>query len=272
MSAKQVIAAVGRALPLAVRQRLFDWGPYGYCGRYDDWLAAVRASEGYQAPVVLQKTRDATAKVRAGAVPYQQDGVTFDRVPDHAYRLALVLAVAALERSCPLRVVDFGGALGGAFFSLRPLLPGSTEIDWTVVEQPAYCEAGRREFGGDHLSFCDDLQALAAEQRPDVLLCSSVLQFLEDPLVVLRRLIGLRPRHLVIDRTPFSASGRAEITVQRVPASIYRTSFPSWLLCEGTFAACWQDSGYRPWLQWDYSSSFTARATFKGFALKCPEA
>ena len=255
-------------MPLAVRQRLFDWGPYGYRGRYDDWAAAVRASIGYQSPVVLEKTRQATARVRAGQAAYQQDGVALPELPEHGYRIALIAASAALERGGRLRVVDFGGALGGTYFGCRTFLGPHGDISWTVVEQATYCECGRREFADQQLSFSEGIEAAMAQGRPDVIICSSVLQFLEQPLSVLRQLFDLGARHLVVDRTPFSASGNAEITVQRVPPGLYRASFPSWLLSEREFLHTAAASGYHVWRHWDFQSAFTARATFKGFVFR----
>jgi len=249
------------------RGRLRDIGPNGYCGRYSDWASAAAASDGYDSPVILETTRRATALVRDGTAAFQQDGMTTAELPDHARRIALVLAIAALEREGRLSVLDFGGALGGAFFAYRRLFDAAVRFTWRVVEPTSYCDLGRREFATPHLSFFEQIEDAVAAERPDVVLCVSSLQFLRQIDVALRTLAGLGARYLVVDRTPFAVGGDAEIVVQRVPRALYPASYPSWLLCESAFLSAVAPA-YDVWLRWDIPSAFTARARFKGFALR----
>jgi putative methyltransferase (TIGR04325 family) len=250
-----------------LRGHLRDLGPYGYCGRYPDWSSAVAAAAGYDSPIVLEQTRRATALVRDGDAAFQQDGVAMSVMPDYAYRIAFVLAVAALERGGTLSVLDFGGALGSGFYAYRNLFGSTARLTWRVVEQNVYCECGRREFADPQLSFFDTLDAAVSAGRPDVVLCISVLQFLERPEMVLKALAAADATFLVIDRTPFAVGGGAEIVVQRVPPTLYRASYPSWLLSESTFRDTVMPA-YDVWLEWEIPSAFTARARFKGFALE----
>ena len=252
---------------LRIRGHLRDLGPYYYCGRYTDWASAAAASSGYDAPVILEQTRRATALVRAGDAAFQQDGVAMTEMPDHAHRIASVLAIAALEREGRVSVLDFGGALGSTFFAYRRLFGSAAQWTWRVVDQDAYCACGRREFADPQLSFFESLDAAVAAGRPDVILCISVLQFLPDPAAALQALAAAGAALIVIDRTPFAIGADAEIVVQQVPPALYRASYPSWLLSEPAFLEA-VAGAYDVWMQWEIPSAFTARARFKGFALK----
>lgn len=271
MGAGTLSQTLRRCVPLEVRQRLRDWGPYGYCGRYEDWSAAARASVGYNSEVVVERTRATTAQVRSGVAAYQQDGVALAEIPDYAYRLALILNIAALQRGGNLRVLDFGGALAGTYFGCRSLLTGCHRITWNVVEQPIYCEHGRRDFADSTVCFFESIQEATAAGPPDVVLCVSVLQFIEQPLAILRQLVAAQGRHLVIERTPFAVSGRRELTVQRMPPTLYRASYPSWLLSEDELLQFVADS-YELWLKWNWPSAFTARAEFHGLVFRAAQA
>lgn len=270
MALRDRLAPIRRWVPVAARKRLRDWGPYGYCGRYDEWAAAAAASIGYGSGVELDRTRRATAQVRARGAMFQQDGVAFSDMPDQAYRVALALVLAALERGGELTVLDFGGALAGAYYAFRPFLSSCRRLTWHVVEQPLYCEWGRREFADPGLTFFERVGAAIADRRPDVVLCSSVLQFLEQPFAVIDELLGAGAGYLIIDRTPFATSGVRELTVQRMPPTLYRASYPSWLFSEDELHQA-IGNRYRVFLKWELPSAFTARARFLGFVFKARE-
>jgi len=58
------------------------------------------------------------------------------------------------------------------------------------------------------------------------------LQYIEQPLTLLEKIVALGPDFIFIDRTPFITQGKSLITVQHVPAAIYKASYPSWLFSE----------------------------------------
>jgi hypothetical protein len=47
---------------------------------------------------------------------------------------------------------------------------------------------------------------------------------------VLAELTALQPQWLLIERTLFSTTGQPRLTLQRVPPSIYRASYPCWFI------------------------------------------
>ena len=99
-----------------------------------------------------------------------------------------MLLYAALRANGRLSVVDFGGALGSHFFQNRSLLKDVRELNWTVVEQPRFVQAGQEYLRDNVLNFSSSLDQAIAEGKPDVLLMSSVLPYLPDPLELLRGL------------------------------------------------------------------------------------
>ena len=133
---------------------------------------------------------------------------------------------AALARSKwdqPLRVVDLGGALGTHYFQLRPFLSG-VPLRWRVLEQQAFVELGNAEFADGSLEFID--AANLGAERPDLVICSSVLQYIDGVEKVLGKLIRLKPRAVFIDRTSVTRDGGDFWTVQSVPKSIYAAKYP----------------------------------------------
>jgi putative methyltransferase (TIGR04325 family) len=68
------------------------------------------------------------------------------------------------------------------------------------------------------------------ENQPNVILLSSVLQYLESPLELIGELNKIGATCLIVDRTPFSAHSENKLLVQRVPPTIYSASYPMWVL------------------------------------------
>jgi putative methyltransferase (TIGR04325 family) len=129
-----------------------------------------------------------------------------------------------------LDVIDFGGSLGSTYRQCRPFLDGLASVRWSVIEQASFVQAGRDEFSTDELRFFGSVAALQDTGRGGVVLLASVLQYLEDPRRCVDELAQTAARHLVIDRTPFSAQHDDRLCIQRVPRHLYAASYPCWIL------------------------------------------
>jgi putative methyltransferase (TIGR04325 family) len=204
-------------------------------GPYPDWSGALARCEGFESPEILQQVRAATLEVINGEAAFEQDGIAFRDAKEPGAALASLLLAAACDGG-ELSVLDFGGALGSHYLRWRPFLDAVPTLRWCVVEQPHFVSCGRELFGAKEAPVFVERIAAAAEYRPNAVLASSVLQYLSEPHAALSELLSLAPRVIVVDRTPFSLGDRDMILRQRVPASIYRASYPMWLFSWPEFA------------------------------------
>ncbi len=217
-----------RLLLITLGQRYSGYSMLALVGDYSTWTEAKNVSEGYGTDVILQKTRDALGKVKRGEAAYERDSVLFDEV-HYAWPLLAGLMWVAAQRSGQLNVLDLGGSLGSTYFQNYTFLAGLEVTRWNIVEQPRHVDIGQREFQDERLRFYGTLEACLAETTPDVILLSGVLQFLEHPYDLLEKLKDTPCRYLIIDRTPFCNGGSDRLCIQKVPASIYAASYPSWI-------------------------------------------
>jgi putative methyltransferase (TIGR04325 family) len=189
----------------------------------------VRSSSGYDSAVIAEHVAHGARQVLRGDAAFERDSVAF-RTPEFNHPLiAALLRAATLSRNV-LRVVDFGGSLGSSYYQSRHYLSGVDELAWTVVEQPAFASIGRAEFSDDIISFTEDLDAALLNGPPNVLLLSSVLQYLAAPHDFLDSVVPRAPSFVILDRMPLLSEGRDRLMVQNVPPSIYRASYPAWFL------------------------------------------
>lgn len=225
---KAVVARLLYALPLRkIRHwldRIFPWR--WFRGNYASWEEARSAARGYEDGLILKRVLDATRAVKAGNALWERDGTAFHQPQVNAPLLRVLGGILVSEGR--LDVVDFGGGLGSTWWQHRSALPACAEVYWRVVEQPHYVAAGR-EFANATLSFHNSIGTVVAENKPSVILLSSVLPYLEVPEALLEEITCLGFRHVIIDRTPFVRNGTARLAVQFTPPELGGGSYPVWL-------------------------------------------
>ncbi len=199
-------------------------------GVYNCWDEALKKTAGYTDEQILDSVAEATQKVLDGDFPYERDGVLFDAV-QYNWPLFTCFGYIAKNIAKPLSVVDFGGSLGSTYISNKWFFNTDTIKQWIVVEQSNFVERGRTltQTANTHLFFAkhiDEVKRMNGDERVDVLLFSSVLQYLEQPFELVRQYIdALNPKYIIIDRTAFSES-TAFVSVQKVRKQIVKSSYP----------------------------------------------
>ncbi len=130
-----------------------------------------------------------------------------------ATRPLVALALANNHGQC-INILDFGGACGHHYFTTRALLGDSIPLKWNVVETKAMV-ASARQFGNEHLRFFDSLPAAVdAMSGIDLLFSSGALQYVPDPIVMLRELLQCGAQQLFFTRVGLSISNQATVSVQ----------------------------------------------------------
>jgi putative methyltransferase (TIGR04325 family) len=211
----------------------------GLClsGDYHSWDAALADSTGYDAENILKKTTAALLKVKNGEAVYERDSVLFDEI-QYAWPLLAGLMWAAVRCGGSLNVLDFGGSLGSTYFQNRAFFTGLRQVRWNIVEQPRQVDAGKRWFEDDRLRFYTRIEECLADAKPQVIVLSSALQYLEQPYQTLDKLLRSNCDYLIVDRTPFWDGPKDLLCVQHVPAEIYPASYPSWIFSARRFRSC----------------------------------
>lgn len=189
---------------------------------------ARRADGGYSAEVVLQSVVTAAREVKAGRGAYERDGVVFDEIQYYWPALTGILLGAAKSRG-EVRIVDFGGSLGTAYFQNQKFLDLLPDISWTVVEQPGLVSVGSTEFATDRLRFAASLEEAASCRPVDVILCSAALQYVQASRELLSQFAQTTAEFLVLDRVLIHDGDSDLLTLQIVPDWIYNASYPCWV-------------------------------------------
>jgi len=227
----------------AIKPLLKDWLPpallrrvkylsgkgVSFEGNYKSWEEAASLCTGYDAELILEKVLDATLKVKRGQAVYERDSVLFDEI-QYSWPVTTALMWAALRNHGHLHVMDFGGSLGSSFFQNRKFLSSPKSISWNIVEQSHFVDMGRRFIEDDILKFYSSIEESVKAVSPNVILLSSVVQYLKNPQKLFDQINSIEADILLIDRTPFSAESENAICIQNISSNIYKANYPMWLL------------------------------------------
>lgn len=219
----------------------------GYYAPLSSWSEACRCcGKAYQAASVVERYRENAHKTTLQHGPEQPIGT-------YALRqlAALQHAWIGLGSPNPLRVLDFGGALGSHFHALAAHWPWAP-LQWTVCETPAVVTAGRAEFEqempkGNQLKFINDAKE-ALDNGVDVVIASCSIQYVEDWRGMLN-LFSVAP-WLILDRVPLVNHPEDLIDIQVVPASYTDTRYPGWKFSASNWLPRLKQLGFEPVYQW----------------------
>lgn len=203
--------------------------PYGWFGDYKDWNDVPG---GYAADQILETTKTSLLKIKNGEAVYERDSVLFDK-KIYPYAVISAMLYIAAKNDNHLNVVDFGGSLGSTWYQIRDFIPEQIRVNWNIVEQEAYINCGKTHFEDHVLKFHPTIEESNAAVKSNVLLLSSVIQYLEKPYEFLAGLAKFDFDYIIFDRTAFMRDNRPDrLTLQIVPPEIYEAQYPSWFLNE----------------------------------------
>jgi putative methyltransferase (TIGR04325 family) len=256
------IKEFGKAvLPESVK-RFLSGIIYGWHENYNSWEEAKQKCTGYDSVEILERVKSSALKVRNGEALYERDSVLFDEI-QYSYPLLSSLMWIGAIYGGKLNVLDFGGSLGSTYFQNRLYLDSLPSIKWCVVEQPEFVKTGVDCFQTEKLSFYNTIDECTLTNSVNVVLISSVLQYLEKPFELLDKIRQTGIKYIIIDRTPF-ISGTDRITIQKVNPTIYKASYPCWFFNLRNFKKS-MEKDYSMITEFGALDRANIKSEFKGF-------
>ena len=203
----------------------------------DSWKTAVKKSVGYE-------DDDVTDPVVNQALHFRQQMensiIASSRYQQVASAMLYCLTSSVYSPERPWRVLDFGGGGGEYYFQFQALAP-QFRLDWTVLETPALARAMKNTHAGNiNISWVSSLESLA--ENYDVILCSGVFQYLEEPYEMLSRL-SAKSNYLIINRIPLISDRQSFVALQRIRTGGRRGSYPAHFFNERDFLSALSQFG-----------------------------
>jgi putative methyltransferase (TIGR04325 family) len=121
-----------------------------------------------------------------------------------------------------LRILDFGGGLGGGYLKIKACLPPSRPLEYHVWEVTSICEAGREHFQ-NNLEITFHSQRPDLEGHLDLINFGSSLQYVENWKGLLDEMATLKAEYLLFRDLP-AGNIPTYVTLQRY----YESKIPCW--------------------------------------------
>lgn len=242
---------------------------YGWFGNFSTWNEAKARSIGYDSENILQTVSRALAKVKNGEAVYERDSVLFDKI-EYSWELLSSLMWIAAQNKGHLNVIDFGGSLGSTYFQNKNFLDTLSNVCWNIVEQPSFVEEGKEKFENNILKFYYTIDECLSQagNTVDCVAFSSVLQYLDDPYTILNDVLRRNIPYVIVDRTGFTLKDKERITIQKVPASIYKALYPCRFFNEEEFKKVFYDGGYELVVDFEALDFANIPSKYKGFVFR----
>ncbi|HOJ63173.1 MAG TPA: methyltransferase, TIGR04325 family [Spirochaetota bacterium] len=239
---------------------------YGWHGNYKTWGEASRKSTGYNNNIIFEKVKEASLKVKNCEAIYERDGCIFDKI-EYSWQLLCGILYAKAKYN-NLSILDFGGSLGTIYYQNRKFLNG-LDLKWGIVEQKFFVDIGIKEFQDNVLRFYYDVDSCIKDIKPNVLIISNTIQYIENPYELLDKLLVNNFKIIIIDRTPFlDKEEEDKIKLQIVPPNIYKASYPCWIFNEKKFIYYFEKKGYEIIETFEDSLPKYGNFSFKGMIME----
>lgn len=203
-----------------------------WLGNYGSWAQAKELSLGYESTAILEKVKNALLKVKNGEAVYERDSVLFNKIQYSFPLLSALMWILTKEKK--INIIDFGGSLGSSYFQNKFFInKANTDITWNVVEQKHFVDCGKIHFEDENLKFHANISDCFQKEKINVLILSSVISYLENPKNSIDSILNFKFDYIIIDLTGVVINyDKNVLTVQQIPPSIYKASYPCWFFNE----------------------------------------
>jgi putative methyltransferase (TIGR04325 family) len=235
----------------------------GWAGRYETWDAATKASLGYGAKDILESEKNKSLAL-------MQENAGEENAAYQWKELAMLMWIAA-QHGGNFNIIDFGGSMGTLYYRNHLFLKKLASVQWNIVEQSHFVEAGQAEFEDDALKFYFSAEECLEKMAKPVhcLMFASVLQYLEKPYELLAGLLKHKIEYVFVTRMGFAKSVD-RVTLQKVPKSYYgvNASYPCWIFEEQKFMDFFAQHGYELVVEYKEKYQINIPSTYKGLLFR----
>lgn len=233
---------------------------------FKTWNEAILSSGSYQNNKIFQKTKNSFLKVIKGKASYERDSVTFYDNKLNKPLILLLEKIRKKQKNHFVKILDFGGSFGSLYFQNKEFLCNNFNYEWDIVEQKKIVDFAKKYIKIENLFFYKSLSNYIKSNKPDIVIFSSVIHYLEFPFLIIKNLIKKKVKYFVILNTPFFKD-KSEIKIQINPKYIYKVSYPIRIFNEFLFKKIFRKYKFKIYkLNWDAQQ--IDGINFKSFFLK----
>lgn len=142
-----------------------------------------------------------TASIVKNTLEYSRFIAEAKSIPITALRTALPFALGEFQRR--ITVLDFGGGAGTTYFEAKYFFPNK-DFEWIILETNTMVHVAESiNTKNDHLKFINNFRNID-DMKIDLVIANSSLQYTENPIDYLNKLINIKAKYFFITRMPLA--------------------------------------------------------------------
>lgn len=232
MNKKNYLQYIKSILPKFIHDLYYElkYPKVKFIGPYKNWKNANQDSTGYRNQKILNKIIKNTIISSNNDKFYERDG---ELLSDNNYPKEIIKFIN-LNYKKKLKLIDFGGSLGSFFFQNRSKIKAKL-IEWIIYEQEYLVNAGLKNIKHKNIHFIKNIKKLK-KFKPDIVLFSSVLEYLEKPKKHINEMLKIKSiKYIIIDRLIVSNDNKDKIFIQKNPKKYFNMSYPCRIFSKNNF-------------------------------------
>lgn len=199
-------------------------------GPFNSWKEADIYSQkifgNYSNNSILKKVIKATNLANKKKGSYERDGHVINSLEYRFHIISIIFHHYYNNNKKSYNVLDVGGSLGTTFYQNKKFLLSLKKLSWSVLEQKNFVEYANLNLKEPKLNFFSNINKVLLKKY-DLIILSGTLQYLENYKEIFEKLIKLKSKYIILDRTLESANNeKTKIFVQINPKKLIESSYP----------------------------------------------
>lgn len=159
---------------------------------------------------------------------YEQDSIIFDSPKPNKFFIEFLLydLIEQIKFNKPIKILDYGGSFGNTFFSIEKYL--NLKFRWYIYDQQKKIELAKKTKIFKPIDFLYKHE-IKKKYFYDIILFSTSLQYVENPLLVLKE-ISKSSKIILINNLILTNSKKNYLRIERPDPTIYNYTYPCWFL------------------------------------------
>ena len=219
---------------------------------------------GYDSVKLAETCLSSIERVMHDNSVFERDGVILAKRDLNLGLLSSLLYIRNNEAD--MIVIDFGGSFGSSYFQNRDFVKLDSK-NWLIVEQKIYVDVARKSEIQNVFSFYANLEDAITKENVNVVLLSSVLQYVERPIELIKYIRDKKIKYIILDRTSFTLDEPTFLTKQSVKVHEIKSSYPCWFFSMDEVKNILSES-YQLIYEWSSIDVANVPSQYKGMLLK----
>ena len=195
-------------------------------------LEEIKDTQTYDNSNLIEYIFNKAKKARNANI-YEQDSIISNKPRPNKHFIDFLLYdyIEKIQFNKKIKILDYGGSFGNTFFSIENYL--NLKFEWSVFDQKKKIQLAKKTKVFHPVKFVYKHE-IKKNYYYDIVLFSTSLQYMDDPLQVLKELRNTT-KIILINNLILTDTKKNYLRIERPDPTIYNYTYPCWFLSKAIF-------------------------------------